>query len=471
MLDLEVQVARVANAEVRPLVTEAYRCYTTGTARAAIVLTWTAVCADLIDKIATLHQSGEGQAADLTKKVEAARGKLDHASVTSMQGVEASILDLAVTLELIDATQKVQLERLREDRNLCAHPSLRPLGELFVPSLEYARAHLVAALDAVLIHPASQGRKVVEAFAAHILNPGFVGDPLHIAHAFFRQVRPTARRKVVEFAARHAMLEPALPDHPVVAPADVADRMAQCLRIFAAEDRTLVVEMIKKFAERWSTLQVEVQRRTLVRLGDLDAFWSGMNDATRSHLDAMVRDIGERQKGKPYWEAPVLDASEAGALALVAIAEVRALLPSLETAMAGLSAPRRAEVISHRPCPYFAEFAASLLEEAPSFDDGWDIQHKAVLPCGAYMTEDQLRAALKAWAENSQCWGRGTPDNAVRLYHATAHLGLARDAEFREFISQLAERAETYGVVNYRQIHASVSRQLAHLLSPVAGAE
>jgi hypothetical protein len=199
---------------------------------------------------------------------------LDRNSIVTMQGVEASILDTAVTLELIDATQKVQLERLREDRNLCAHPSLRPLGELFAPPLEYARAHLVVALDAVLIHPASQGRKVVEAFAKHILDPGFVGDPLHIAHAFFRQVRPTARRKVVEFAARHAMLEPPLPEQPTVAPADVADRMAQCLRIFAAEDRTLVAEMIEKFAERWSTLQVEVQRRTFVRLGDLDAFWS-----------------------------------------------------------------------------------------------------------------------------------------------------------------------------------------------------
>ena len=98
MRDLEVQVASVANAEVRPLVTEAYRCYTAGTARAAIVLSWTAVCADLIDKIATLHQGGEAQAATLTGAVEAAQGKLDRASILAMQGVEASVLDVAVTL-------------------------------------------------------------------------------------------------------------------------------------------------------------------------------------------------------------------------------------------------------------------------------------------------------------------------------------------------------------------------------------
>ncbi|WP_052442673.1 hypothetical protein [Streptacidiphilus neutrinimicus] len=467
MLDLEVQLARVANAEVRPLVKEAHRCYTTGAARAAIVLTWTAVCADLIDKIATLYQSGEAQAADLTNEVAAVQGKLDRASIVAMQGVESRVLDTAVTLELIDATQRVQLERLREDRNLCAHPSLRPMGELFDPPLEYARAHLAVALDAVLVHPASQGRKVVEAFAEHILDPGFLGDPLHIAYAFFRQVRPTARRRVVEFAARHAMLEPALPDHPAVAPADVADRMAQCLRIFAAEDRDLVAEMVGKFAQRWSTLpQVEIQRRTLVRLGDLDAFWSGMSEPMLSHLDAMVRDIGERHKGKAGWEAPDLESSEVGALALAALAEVRSALPSLEGAMDGWSTLRRARVVAQRPSPYFAEFVGPLLEEASSFDNGGEIQRVAVLPCAVYMTADQLQAALTAWAANSQCWGWGAIDNVVRLFHATAHLGTARDSAFRDFFSRLDALAGTASVVDYKDIANQVKGQIAGLLSP-----
>lgn len=189
MQDLEQQIARIRSADVRPLVREAYRAYTAGAARAAIVLTWTAVCADLIDKIRTLHEGGEPQARSLIAQVDQAQGKLDVAAVRTMQVVENSLLDEAVTLELIDATQKIQLERLREDRNLSAHPSLRPLGELFDPPLEYARTHLVISLEAVLVHPASQGRKVVSSFADHVLDPGFVGDPNHIASTFFRRVR------------------------------------------------------------------------------------------------------------------------------------------------------------------------------------------------------------------------------------------------------------------------------------------
>ncbi|MFH9016636.1 hypothetical protein ACH4C6_35790 [Streptomyces sp. NPDC017943] len=48
MIDLEERVNRVFNPDLRPLVSEAYRCYVSGSARGAIVLTWTAVCADLI---------------------------------------------------------------------------------------------------------------------------------------------------------------------------------------------------------------------------------------------------------------------------------------------------------------------------------------------------------------------------------------------------------------------------------------
>lgn len=464
MRDLEGLIARVANAEVRPLVGEAHRCYTAGAARAAIVLTWTAVCADLIDKIETLHESGEAEAAELTGKVESARGNLDRDSVIAMQGVERNVLDTAVRLELIDATQSLHLERLREDRNLCAHPSLRPLGELFDPPLEYARAHLVVALEAVLVHPASRGRKVVDAFSAHILDSGFVGDPLHIAQAFFRQVRPAARRRVVEFAAKHAMLELDLPNHPGVVPSEVADRMARCLRIFAAEDRSLVATLVGKFAERWSKEPVEVHRRTLARLGDLDAFWAGLDEAKRSHLDAMVRDIGEKHRGLEPWQEPQLDPAEAAALALVAVDEVRSALPSLEPAVAGLTSWRRAEVIAQRPSRYFGDQVADLLAEVRTFDSGEYIAHIAVLPSAPHLTLEQLRAALSVWAINDQCWGREMTGYVTRFYHATAHLGAARNPVWREFLAELAVQAGTPGFVDYQWIHNRVSQEIGGLL-------
>ncbi|WP_406101039.1 hypothetical protein [Streptomyces canus] len=462
MQDLEQQIARIRSADVRPLVREAYRAYTAGAARAAIVLTWTAVCADLIDKIRTLHEGGEPQARSLIAQVDQAQGKLDVAAVRTMQVVENSLLDEAVTLELIDATQKIQLERLREDRNLSAHPSLRPLGELFDPPLEYARTHLVISLEAVLVHPASQGRKVVSSFADHVLDPGFVGDPNHIASTFFRRVRPAARRRVVDFAARHAMLEPPLADANIDAAA-LADRMATCLKIFATEDRILVGEIVGKFTDRLAEAAVPVQSRTLARLGDLDAFWSGIDDSLSSQLDTIVRTIGLRHANLDYWQPPQMEPTEAQVLSLVALDEVRITLPSLQSAFAALDWMRRATVIEKRPNAYFANFLAGVLVTVGTFDSGAYAARAAVLPCAPYLTLENLREILSAWEANNQCWGRYMLDYAAQFYFATAHLGEARNQVWRDFLNQLASHTEG-GVVDYQVVHRALENRIGSLV-------
>lgn len=138
MINLEERVAACWSPEVRPLIAEAHRCYATGSARAAIVLTWTAVCADVIEKLRRLAEDGEGQAKPVVKKVENAQGKVDAAAIKTMQEVETRLLDTALAVELIDASQHRKLDQLRLDRNLCAHPSLSPLGDIFAPSLDDA---------------------------------------------------------------------------------------------------------------------------------------------------------------------------------------------------------------------------------------------------------------------------------------------------------------------------------------------
>ncbi|MFF4248910.1 hypothetical protein ACFYY2_31210 [Streptomyces sp. NPDC001822] len=128
MIDLEERVNRVFNPDLRPLVSEAYRCYVSGSGRGAIVLTWTAVCADLIAKAQILHEEGESHAKDLVADVERAQGSAESEAIPIMLALEKTLLDTAEKHELIDFTQRKQLERIRDDRHLCAHPSIRPLG-------------------------------------------------------------------------------------------------------------------------------------------------------------------------------------------------------------------------------------------------------------------------------------------------------------------------------------------------------
>ncbi|MFD8727803.1 hypothetical protein [Streptomyces sp. NPDC059611] len=430
MIDLEERVKRVFNPDLRPLVGEAYRCYASGSARGAIVLTWTAVCADIIAKAQILHEEGESQARPLVDDVERAQGSTESEAIPIMLALEKSLLDTAEKLELIDFTQRKQLERIRDDRHLCAHPSIRPLGELYEPTMEYARAHLAAALDAVLIHPPSQGRKIVNSFLKHVVDPGFVYNTEYLTHTFFDRVRPSARFKVVEAAAKFAVLtieDPAIK----IAPDEFADRMGKCLRAFAARDADLVEKSVAKQMTRLGTADPSVQLQALGRLGDLPAFWSSLGAPVRNLLNARIETIGARGPNKDVTTA------EAKALALVAHPELRATLPALTEAFSTLGNLPRPDIIGQRPDPYFTPFLAPLLNDVRYFDRAEEVAEKAVLPCAGFLSLSDLEQILVEWNDNDQCWGRAAAGNLVELYTLTAHLGDERRILWKPIMDEL----------------------------------
>lgn len=441
MLDLDDRVNRVYNPDVRPLVQEAHRCYSSGSARGAIVLVWTAVCADLITKAQTLKEDGEAAATNLVAKVEKAQQSKEEQAIPIMLGVERTLLDTAETLELIDHTQKKQLERLRDDRNMCAHPSLRPLGELYEPTMEYARAHLAAALEAVLIHPPSQGRKVIDSFSAHVADPSYAFDATYLAYAFFDRVRPSARAKVVEFAAKFAILEIDAPELSIT-PGKYADRMADCLRCFAERDADLAKAAVAKQMARLEKADPGVQLRALGRLGDLPAFWASVADPVRALFNTRIEAIGEKQLlGR-------MNEDKVNVIALVTHPEIREGLPALAPAFQALNTSCTTQVIAARPDPYFVPSLPDLLKQAGSFDAGEFIAASAVLPCAAFLDLEQLRAVLREWQDNNQCWGRAMPSYLIDFHRLTAHLGPERDEVWQAFLAELLPFDDLYQTIS-----------------------
>lgn len=446
MIDLEERLTRIHNPDVRPLAQDAYRSYTTGIPRAAIVLTWTAVCADVIAKVQALNDDGEPDARALAEKVEEAQTlagdsdeKTRRSGVAKMLEVEREILDTALKLELIDSSQHVQLDRLREDRHQSAHPSLRPLGELYQPTSEYARAHLVAALDALLIHPPSQGRKVRESFAAAVAAPGFVLHPAHLTHTYFDRVRPAARKHVVEFAAKFAVLQLDAADTGL--PADqLADRMANCLRCFAERDTALVEQAMAKQMTKLGNAVPAVQLAAVGRLGDLPAFWKAVPESLRGLFESQIEQIGS--KGERA--AASLSGAEIKVLGLVTHPELRQAMTALEKAFAGLHYSHRADVISRRPDAYYTQHLADLLTAVRSFDDGEFVAKMAVLPCAAFLDLATLKTILRAWWDNIECWGKRMPGYLETLYQATAHLGPERDVVWRAYLEESRDYERTY---------------------------
>ncbi|MFJ5307440.1 hypothetical protein [Streptomyces sp. NPDC088350] len=448
MMDLELKINQVWHQEVRPLVTEAYRCYTTGSARACIVLTWTAVCTDLIHKLYQLAEDGEGEAAQVVKRIDDARGKPDRDAIRTMLDVENTILDVSEKLDLIDFVQKRELERLKEDRNLAAHPSLRPLGELFSPTTEYARAHLTAAMEALLIHPPSQGRKARDRFRDHVGEVSFVGSSDYIAQVYFDRVKSGTRRSIVVFAAKEALLE--LKSVGALSKSVMADRYAVCLRAFAERDRTIVQQAIGSVIGRLGQQPLDVQIRSLVRLGDLDVFWDQVDGAMRSQIADYIEQINLPDGNSQ------LTVDQTGVLGLVELKNLRTALLSLEPKFRALSPSQKASVISHRPGPYVAGYVADILRDATSWRSAENAARLVVPVCAPHLTSEQLDGILSAWAANYECrTASGMPELAVRFLSLVPS-PLRNDHSWQDFLNTVRELEEADSYFRYEELEQAM---------------
>lgn len=180
LYDIEVLASRCRSDQSREHIIEAIRCYQAGAYRAAIVTVWIAVVFDLLDKIRELSLSGDAEA----KLLEATHGAfITQANSNDPQGIkgalefERTILETCSSkLQFFDSQQLIDLERLREDRHRCAHPSFQNIGAPYFPSAEQARLHLRNAVSHVLSLPPVQGKAALAELEVMIASDYFPQD-------------------------------------------------------------------------------------------------------------------------------------------------------------------------------------------------------------------------------------------------------------------------------------------------------
>jgi hypothetical protein len=382
---------------VRPLVNEAWRCYNAGAVRAAITATWTAVAADIIDKIVRLADEGEPEATTFRDTVTNAQEQdITSAGVKAMQKIEDSLLANAEKFELIDSIGTRELGRIREDRNLCVHPSLRHLGDAYEPQPEVARGHLAVALSTLLIHPPTQGRKALDEFKTYVCDPLSVPSVAHIQATFFDRARAATKRNIVKFAAKHALLELSAGPFDQPPPAQLADRMAEAVKAFALRDRELVRTALADLSSRFQPLEIGTQLRTVVRLGDQDFFWDMVDQALATRLnDALGGQL-------PIGQFDPLPTELAAQLALVRNENARQRLPILVRRFTTMEQMHRIGIAASHPDSYFIPAIITFMSEAGSWRTGEQVGQLAVQH-GPFFTIETLRAVLTNWAGNLDC--------------------------------------------------------------------
>lgn len=176
----------------------------------------------------------------------------------------------------------------------------------------------------------------------------------------------------LDLAAKHAVRE--LPAPPPVAAEELADRLAQCLRVFADRDQHAVREALESPLARLGENDLDQRIRAFARLGDLELF----GEAGGARLETLFAEHIERIE-RPGWGKP-LPLADRAVLALDGAQAARERFAQLGELFDGLG-PHTTTVIASRPGAYFATLLPTLVQEALSFAQAADVVGNAVIPC------------------------------------------------------------------------------------------
>lgn len=177
LADFEELVLSVRDRNSREYIGEAVVNYQSRCYRSAISAAWVAVTYDVISKIRELSQQGDAQARNFITRVDRAialRVGDPVASKKQLQAIEGELLTVAHnTFEFLTDHDLRDMERLRDDRHLCAHPAFAGEDYLFQPSPELVRTHLVHAILDLLQHPPIQGKAALDRLKNDLVQPSF----------------------------------------------------------------------------------------------------------------------------------------------------------------------------------------------------------------------------------------------------------------------------------------------------------
>lgn len=170
-VDLDILLTRIRHPPSKVHFLDAVKAYKAGALRGALTSAWVALAYDLIAKYRELSAMGDAAATAFLQSWDNATAAGD---VAKLLQLEAGILeDATANTQVVNRIARTHLERLREDRHRCAHPAFSAEADLFEPSPELVRLHLVNTVDLVLSQEPLQGKAIFDLYDVDVQSPGF----------------------------------------------------------------------------------------------------------------------------------------------------------------------------------------------------------------------------------------------------------------------------------------------------------
>ncbi|MFM1684695.1 hypothetical protein [Aeromonas salmonicida] len=384
-VDLDILTSKIRNSSSKKYFLDTVKAYKSGALRASLTSAWVALVYDLIAKYRELSAHGEVSATNFIQTWDNATTNQD---LKKLLELEKDILIHATeTTQILNSIDFKQLSRLREDRHLCAHPAYSAEAELFEPSSELVRLHMVNVVDLVLAREPRQGRAIFEVFSVDVQSVGFptrheqIVD--YVEQRYLQRVRMANISNFGVILAKSLIkgvpMEWEVHDNKIVS------------SLVAVRDRNEGTwqEISTSVSRLIDNLEPEHRSRAIAFLARFPAFWALLQEPTKIALQETANNI---------------DPSELTDYRILIGVTAPQFRDALLGVIAGLDTQSVLDAISQIAIPELWGRGIDIYRDSGSFRGSEDNFRQLVLPFYGRMGRDHLDALLNAVSSNGQNW-------------------------------------------------------------------
>lgn len=393
LMDLDELVLKCRDDNAKKNIAEAVACYKVGAYRQAIVAAWIAVVYDFIGKLQELELAGDKNAATKVADFEKIRKAGD---LRGSLEFEKSIVNMAKDeFELISDIEAIDLNRLIEDRNRCAHPSMQSSDEFYAPSAELARTHIRNAVSYLLQYPPVQGKAAFGRIFSEINSnyfPTMASDAIGIfSSGPLMRPRKSFVRDVVIVLIKSLLL------------GDL--NKVQVLRHYSALNaiRQMHLDIVnqtmgEKLSDAMQRVGDQDLNKCLFFLYKVEDSWNYLRKDLHIKLCSYVRKLPDDKLKEGLINALSIGPLRQDALLKVNILDEDHLLIAL----------------SWGPDPAYLERAIQLYVESKNFSEANNRAENLIIPFASELSPSGIETIIRASQENSQIRNSNTKSRVIQ---------------------------------------------------------
>lgn len=430
LADLDELVLTVRDSRSRAYIAEAVAAYRAGARRTALIATWIAVAFDVIAKLRELGASGDRAASEFIAELDSAIASRDARRIQRLQAIENALLETARDqFALLTPHEADALDRLKNDRNLCAHPAFVEEDQLFEPSPEAVRMHIVHAVTFLLQHHPVQGRHAIDHIIEELGRLSFPSAAEDATRYLDARYLARAKDSLIVNLTKRLLLALLRRDVPGLAGREQAVEHALTAVDRRHADRYR--ETVRGALDRIVGSLDDPQLKNVCRLIGADPrTWGWLSEPLRLRVRQFVATYQFAADG----HADVVRAT--------AVEELR--VPLVE-AFERLDDVRKVAVIAASPIPAFAPTALRLFGEAGGWRHAESLGEQLMVPLAPVLTDDQVDELLRSAESNPQIWDASRMPRILAAVLAAAAPPTGPVAvAWRRFMVAMTERATRF---------------------------